>query len=139
MGDMIILDIFLLQIYNSALVLLWICSFLLLQNVNREPAESRWRPALQGRGSSGGRANFSSHYPSRGKQISDKVFKIMMSDSHSDFAASTCVCFLTSYALLWLAVLKACNLFSNCINCTILLSLFKQIFCAIRWHCWCLF
>ncbi|KAJ0111342.1 hypothetical protein Patl1_01803 [Pistacia atlantica] len=37
---------------------------LLLQNVNREPAESRWRPGSQGRGSRGGRANFSSRYTS---------------------------------------------------------------------------
>lgn len=35
------------------------------ENVNnREPTESRWRPGSQGRGSRGGRANFSPRYPS---------------------------------------------------------------------------
>lgn len=109
--------------------------FLLLQNVKREPVESRWRPGSQGRGSRGGRSNFLSRYTSHGKQMSDKLFSIIMSwlypvfyNNKIYFAAFTWVCFRAKYTLLWLAVVKFCNLFSNSSNCTTLLCLSKQIF-----------
>lgn len=44
--------------------------FLFLQNLNKEPTESKWKPAMQGRGGKGGRGFFSSRNYSHGKYYS---------------------------------------------------------------------